>query len=129
MSNQTIIFFDGQCNLCDRFIHFVLKRDTHRKFLYSPLQGQTALEKLQREDIHSLKSIVVLKKGLVLKETQAVRAVMEEIYPRCSILFSILPLSFFNIFYRFIAKRRYAFFGKKETFYQASDKEKDLFLP
>lgn len=129
MSDQIIIFFDGQCNLCDRFVNFVFKRDTHRHFLYAPLQGETAFRKLSREDIQGLKSIVILKDGLVLKETRAVQAVMQQIYPRCSIVFSLLPLPFFNFFYRLVGKRRYSLFGKKSHLYQPSESQKKFFLP
>ena len=129
MSNKSIIFFDGKCNLCDRFVNFVFKRDMKRRFLYSPLQGQTALQKLQREDIEGLKSILVLKEGHVLKEAQAIQTVLKEIYPRFSMVLLVFPSSFFNLFYRFIAKRRYTFFGKKENFYQAAQNQKNFFLP
>ena len=129
MSNKSIIFFDGQCNLCDRFVNFVFKRDTHRRFIYAPLQGQTAFQKLSREDIHGLRSIIVLKDGLVLKETRAIQAVMQQIYPRYSVVFSLLPLSFFNLFYKLIGKKRYILFGKKESLYQPSENQKKFFLP
>lgn len=128
MPDKNIIFFDGKCNLCDRFINFVFKRDCKKQFLYAPLQGQTAKQYLKTKELKNLQSIIVLQKELILKETSAIKAIMKELYPRLSILFSILPSAFFNLFYRFIAKKRYAFFGKKELLYQASEEQKEFFL-
>lgn len=129
MPDPYIIFFDGQCNLCDRFANFVFKRDVKRKFLYAPLQGVTARQRLKEEDIKGLKSIVVLKNDIVLKETQAVKTVMQQIYPRYSGFFALFPSYFFNVFYRLIAKNRYKIFGKKDNLYQPSEDQKKYFLP
>ena len=37
-----LVFFDGVCNLCVFFVHFVLKRDKKGIFRFAPLQGETA---------------------------------------------------------------------------------------
>ena len=129
MNDQNIIFFDGQCNLCDRFVNFIFKKDIKKQFLYAPLQGMTAKKYLKEDDIENLDSIIFFYKGASLKEAQAIKALMKQLYPRLSIIFSFLPLSFFNFFYRLIAKRRYFFFGKKNRLYQASKNQKEHFLP
>lgn len=128
MSNQYIIFFDGQCNLCDRFVNFVFKKDTKRQFLYAPLQGVTAKQRLKEGDVKGLKSIIVLKNDIALKEAQAIKIIMQQLYPRYSGLFSLLPSSFFNVFYRLIAKKRYRIFGKKNSLYQPSKDQIKYFL-
>ena len=129
MQEKHIIFFDGQCNLCDRFVNFVFKRDLKKQFLYAPIQGQTAKQHLTKEDIEGLKSIIFLKKGLTLKKAPAIQAILKQLYPRLSPFLSIFPFSFFNFFYKFIAKRRYNLFGKKDRLYQASEDQKRFFLP
>ena len=129
MQNQYIIFFDGQCNLCDRFIGFVFKRDSKRRFFYAPLQGQTAKQKLTIEEARNLKSIIFLQKGTVLKEAPAIQAIMKQLYPRWSFMIPILSLGMFNFLYRFIARKRYTLFGKKDKLYQPSEEQKKYFLP
>ncbi len=129
MQNQYIIFFDAQCNLCSRFVNFVFKRDTEKLFLYAPLQGTTAKQHLKTEDIKSLKTIIVLKNNIMLKETEAVQTVMTGLYPRYSILFSLFPPRLFNVFYRFIAKNRYKILGKRDSVFQAPKDQKNYFLP
>ncbi len=43
MSNrESIIFFDGNCNLCNGFVQFVLKNETEPTFLFCSLQSNFA---------------------------------------------------------------------------------------
>ena len=40
--NHPILFFDGVCGLCNRFVDFMLRSDSKDLFRYAPLQGETA---------------------------------------------------------------------------------------
>lgn len=42
VQRHPILFFDGVCGLCNRFVDFMLKADSRNRFLYAPLQGETA---------------------------------------------------------------------------------------
>ncbi len=42
VQRHPILFFDGLCGLCNRFVDFMLKADNRNRFLYAPLQGETA---------------------------------------------------------------------------------------
>ena len=128
MKDKSIIFFDGVCELCDWFVNFVLKRDTKKQFLYAPLQGETAKTHLEPEDIQGLKSIIFFNQGAILKESPALKAIMKELYPQWAFLLSLFPNFIFNLFYRFMAKRRYAFFGKKQMIQQAPPEQQKYFL-
>ncbi|MCY4321397.1 MAG: DUF393 domain-containing protein [Bdellovibrionaceae bacterium] len=129
MKDKDIIFFDAVCELCDGFVNFIFKRDPNKQFLYAPLQGKTAQTYLKPEDVKALKSIILFSEGKSLKESFAIKAIMKKIYPRLSFLIALIPNFIFNKIYRFIAKRRYAFFGKKESRYQASQHQHKYFLP
>jgi predicted DCC family thiol-disulfide oxidoreductase YuxK len=37
-----IVFYDGHCGLCDRTVQFLLEMDKEKKFVFAPLQGETA---------------------------------------------------------------------------------------
>ena len=39
---KPILFFDGVCGLCNRFVDFMLRVDSQDLFRYAPLQGETA---------------------------------------------------------------------------------------
>lgn len=42
VQRQPILFFDGVCGLCNRFVDFMLRADRQDRFRYAPLQGETA---------------------------------------------------------------------------------------
>jgi len=37
-----VVFFDGQCGLCDHVVQWLLKVDKDKIFSFAPLQGKTA---------------------------------------------------------------------------------------
>jgi predicted DCC family thiol-disulfide oxidoreductase YuxK len=41
-----VVFFDGVCGLCDRWVQFVLPRDRGARFRFAPLQGALAAREL-----------------------------------------------------------------------------------
>src|ERR1700722_5584985 len=45
-SPHPVIFFDGVCGLCNRFVDFVLRQDPSGYFQFSPLQGEAAAQRL-----------------------------------------------------------------------------------
>ena len=47
MNSPRIILFDGQCNVCNRFVQFVIRRDPAGKFQFAPLQSEQAARALQ----------------------------------------------------------------------------------
>jgi len=136
--SQNIIFFDGRCKLCNRFIQFIFKRDKKHCFFYAPLQGTTAQSVVEEKDIHTLKSIVVLKNGHLFKESQAIEEIVSDIYPKTIWLLTLLSrirlpsrwhYSFYNMFYRLVAKNRYQWFGKSSQMYQPTEVQNKYFLP
>lgn len=43
-----IVFYDGQCGLCDYVVQWLLEADKKQQFLFAPLQGMTAQRLLSR---------------------------------------------------------------------------------
>ncbi|MGH2566466.1 MAG: thiol-disulfide oxidoreductase DCC family protein, partial [Ginsengibacter sp.] len=42
MPQQSIILFDGVCNLCNVAVQFVIKRDRKNQFVFASLQSEEA---------------------------------------------------------------------------------------
>jgi predicted DCC family thiol-disulfide oxidoreductase YuxK len=40
IENKKIIFYDGLCSMCNRFIRILIKLDKKEKFLLASLQGK-----------------------------------------------------------------------------------------
>ena len=46
-SSLAIVFYDGDCGLCNRFVLFLLKRDHRKVFRFAPLNGKMARQWLE----------------------------------------------------------------------------------
>lgn len=58
-----LVFYDGQCGLCDHVVQFLLKVDGKKEFLFAPLQGETASKRLQNvpESVKKADSLILLE--------------------------------------------------------------------
>lgn len=58
-----LVFYDGECGLCDRVVQFVLKADKQQIFLFAPLQGETAAKELHdvQEDVKQADSVILIE--------------------------------------------------------------------
>ena len=119
-AGKKIILFDGVCNLCNDSVLKVIKHDKKNVFLFTALQseiGEQILKKL-KIDTATIDSIVLYipENTYYLKSSAALR-IMNEFSGlwKLTQIFRILPAAFNNLFYDWIAKNRYKWFGKKES--------------
>ena len=73
---RPIVFFDGDCGLCDRFVRFLVARDRRQRLHYAPLQGDTARQLIPPATAESIDSVILLDEdGLHLRSEAALRAI------------------------------------------------------
>lgn len=131
--DKYIILFDGVCNLCNATVQFVLSRDKNKKFLFSALQSNVAHQLLahQSKYITSLQSIVLIKNNEIYDESTAALHIAKDLsgaWPLLYYLFIWWPKIIRDSVYKFIAKRRYKWFGKKDSCSIPNVNYKDRFL-
>jgi len=127
-----VIFFDGVCGLCNRFVDFVLRRRRGREFRFSPLQGETARQWLAGNEWATLNSIVLLDEMGEHRQSTAVVRILRRlggVWNVAGMLLWLIPRPLRDLGYRAVAASRYRLFGRKETCRLPSEKEKDCFLP
>ena len=114
--NNKIIFYDGFCVVCSRFINFLIKVDKRKQNRFASISSkfsQSILkDKLGSKDIG--KFIVYLSNDKIYSKSDAVLQIFIELgglYKFFSIL-KIFPSNFRNLFYKFFAINRYKWFGK-----------------
>lgn len=129
--NDKILFFDGHCGLCDRFVSFLFRRDKKHKLSYAPLQGNTALTVLPIPPSQLPDSVVFLIHGTVHIKSDAVIYSLSELGWGFQILRALLiiPKSVRNWFYDKLAQNRYRVFGKNELCRIPKKEEAKYFLP
>ncbi|MEQ6123861.1 DCC1-like thiol-disulfide oxidoreductase family protein [Pseudotenacibaculum sp. MALMAid0570] len=117
---KKIILFDGVCNLCNNSVIRVIKYDKKDVFLFTALQSNTGKQILNHLKIDTSKvdSIILFdpEKAHYIKSAAALE-IMKQFSGiwKLTQIFTILPNSFNNIFYDFVARNRYKWYGKKES--------------
>ena len=119
---KTLVFYDGVCGLCDRFVRFVLMRDRRGQIKFAPLQGEMARTLLQPagHDPANLESILVVADWngpgqRVLQRSAAVVHAVSELGGGWGVvarLARVVPTFFADAVYTAVARRRYRIFGK-----------------
>jgi len=115
---QTIIFFDGVCNLCNGAVQFVIKRDSNAYFKFASLQSLKAKKLLPEYGVDptGLESILLLENGKLLNKSRAALSIsrrLSGIWPVLVVL-KIIPPFIRDFVYDWIAKNRYQWFGKRD---------------
>lgn len=120
----SILFYDGVCGLCSRFVRFVLERDREGRFQFAALQSRFAKETLPRygKDPTDLGTLYLLTEHGTPSECLAWRArAVLAILGRVGLPWSLarafrwLPARFLDALYDRVARTRYRVFGKSET--------------
>ena len=112
---MVILFFDGDCGLCNRSVREVSRWKTDDDLYFAPLQGATAREKLSAEDRNSLATVVVWQDGKTYRRAEAIFFLLRQYggWRKGFLLFSYLPASWSDALYRWIARHRHQFFSEK----------------
>ena len=126
-----IVLFDGECNLCNRSVQFIIKRDKTAKIKLASLQSEIAKELIKKHLPISaeINSIVLLEDGkLFFKSTAALKTAkhLDSLWPILFILI-VIPGFVRDYFYDIIATNRIKWFGKAASCWVEKD-YKERFL-
>ena len=114
-----MILFDGACNLCDRTVRFVAERDPGGYFQFASLSSAAAVRLLAALPAHPPlpDSIVLLEDGRVFSRSDAALRIARRLsfpWPVASLL-AVIPRFLRDSVYDAIARRRYRWFGRRES--------------
>ena len=131
--NKKIILFDGFCNLCNSSVQFLIKRDSKDIFRFVSLQSELGKELLSKLPIaiQKMDSIILYESEAVFYyKSQAVFQIIKSLggIMKFLLIFKLLPTSFTNRIYDYVAKNRYLWFGEKESCLIQSEKILHKFL-
>lgn len=127
-----VVFFDGLCGLCNRFVDFVLRHDSRGVFRFAPLQGETARALLAEADIRDLKTVVLSDGGHTYRKSTAVLRVLAGLggfWRLVAALLWLVPWPLRDLGYVCVARTRYAIFGKKDSCRMPTPAERGRILP
>jgi len=127
-----ILFYDGDCGLCNRSVQWLLRRDVDEVLFYSPLQGETAKELLadKKHIIDGVDSVVLYDSGTIYIKYAAVVQSLKVLpdYQGLAKLMSYLPSAIGDFAYDLVAKYRIRIFGRIDTCFLPSPQQRKRFL-
>ncbi|MGF1484981.1 MAG: thiol-disulfide oxidoreductase DCC family protein [Opitutales bacterium] len=130
-----MLFFDGVCNLCNGTVRLLMRLDRKARLRFAPLQGETARALLPaelRETGMDGSLVLWMPSGtatLHRRSEGALEAVRLLGWPwKALAFFKLLPLSWRDGLYRWVARHRYRWFGRSETCRLPTAAERARFL-
>lgn len=132
-----LVFYDGQCGLCDHFVRFLLKIDKKKQFAFAPLQGETA-DRLLKDlpaELKNVDSVILVENYESARPTlyflsKAVFRIFWLLKGPWILLgwLCFLPSFLFDWAYSFVAKNRKKIFSETECMIPRKE-DRDRFLP
>ncbi|MDG2064264.1 MAG: thiol-disulfide oxidoreductase DCC family protein [SAR324 cluster bacterium] len=128
-----ILLFDGHCNLCNAWVNFIIKRDPSSRIRFASLQSPAGRRLLENHkiDANYIDSLVLFEEDKFSVSSSAALRILSYLdgWERHLIYLTILPRTFRDLVYRFVAKNRYKWFGRREQCMVPTVKLSKRFLP
>ncbi|HCU23476.1 MAG TPA: thiol-disulfide oxidoreductase [Deltaproteobacteria bacterium] len=128
------VLFDGVCNLCNSSVTFILRRDPKKFFRFAALQSPTGRSLAEKFGVvlrEPPASILLVEAEKVYSESTAALRIARRLSGLWPLFYGaiIIPRPLRDALYRWIAKNRYRWFGKKDTCMIPSPELRSRFLP
>ena len=132
-AGRPVLFFDGECNLCNSTVQFIIRHDKKKLFLFATLQsgiGNAALQNIQKQDEPVPDSVILYYNGKYFVRSAAALYVFKLLGSGWAILFAgiIIPRFLRDAVYNFISRNRYKWFGKRNECMIPTPELMDRFL-
>lgn len=123
-----LVFFDGVCGLCNRFVDFLVARDRNHALRFASLQGQTAAT---ISNMPAVDSVIVADGDALRIRSDGAIAALSRLGGLWSFVavFGLIPATVRDVVYAFIARNRYRWFGKYDACRLPTAAEQHWFLP
>lgn len=130
--HHLIVLFDGVCNLCNRAVRFIVRRDPRKRFKFAAMQSETGRRLLRKHHLPEESSetmFLIQGDRLYEKSTAALRIVreLEGIWP-ILYWFILIPGPVRDFIYSIVSRNRYKIFGRREACPTPTKEIRDRFL-
>jgi len=113
------ILFDGQCNLCNTLVDFLIKRDRRKQFVFFPYQSPQAKEICSGRGLLPLDetTVLVIDQDVSAVRSSAVLLILKTLGFPWSLfcVFRIFPVCCRDKIYNFVAHRRKCWLGQSQS--------------
>ncbi len=113
-----VVLFDGVCNYCNAMVNLAIRNDKQARLRFAPLQSVIGKQLKNRYAIpDAVDSVVFIDNNRAYTHAAAVFHIAKYLSYPVKVLYTlrIIPSFISNAVYRWIAKNRYQWFGKKDA--------------
>jgi len=117
---EPVLLFDGFCHLCSGVVRFFLERDTLAKLLYCPAQSPRGEALLAQHSIATSRAdatVILMDNGKIYFESDAILRALSYLPWPWSWAWAgrVLPRALRDSVYRWVARHRYRWFGRRDS--------------
>ena len=127
-----ILLFDGYCNFCNAWVRLIVRRDTGKKILFAPLQSSVGRKMLEEHkiDVNYNESLVFFEEERFSVSSTAALRIFSYLdgWERHLKILTVLPRPLRDAVYRFFAKYRYKWFGRRKQCMVPTTELRERFL-
>lgn len=129
---ESVVLFDGVCNLCNAAVNFIIDRDPEGYFQFAPLQSDVAQTYLNEfaDTTSDLDTIVLYEDGETYSRSTAALHIARRLTGPWPLLFAaiVIPRPLRDAVYNWIANHRYDWFGRRDECRMPTPELTDRFL-
>ena len=127
-----VLLFDDICNLCNGTVRFFIRRDLRKCLRFAPLQSETGQRILKANGLpinHLSSTVFVEDRRSYINSSAVLRACGHLRFPwPATKVFLLVPRPFRDLTYKWVARNRYRWFGKKDECPLPDTADADRFL-
>ncbi|MER2997116.1 thiol-disulfide oxidoreductase DCC family protein [Pontibacter populi] len=119
LQDKAIVFYDGSCGFCQASVQFVLKYNRKQDLYFAMLQSNVLEQVAPREQIPTPlpDAMLFYEQGKLYAASDAALRIARHLNFPLALFsyFRLIPVSFRNKIYSFIARHRYKIAGRQDA--------------
>jgi predicted DCC family thiol-disulfide oxidoreductase YuxK len=138
MEKSSVVCFDGDCNLCNGFVRFVIPRDPRRRFRFAPISSEIAARLLREAGAAEIArqapgdpgTVVLIESGRCFVRSAAVLRIARGLRFPWSLAYGlvVVPRPLRDWAYDVVARNRFRWFGEPDRCLIPGPETADRFL-
>lgn len=130
--SHPVVIFDGVCNLCNNTVDFLIRRDRKQLYRFTANQDTTGRALLEAQGVNpdDVSTIYLWENGRLYTRSTAVLRILRRLPFPWPLFYAgiVIPPFIRNGIYRWVARNRYRWYGRRNTCRVPTPEERARFL-
>lgn len=116
--DHPVVLFDGICNYCNSWVNFAIRNDKNARLRFATLQSATGLKLKEKYGVApTVDSVILIDNDRAYTYSDAALRIAKYLRWPAKALYAliIVPAFIRQPIYKWIARNRYKWFGKKDA--------------